>query len=195
MKHIDFKSVTLIENQPQDTNFQVDWAGFPPFIRGNSALPTFPQIVFKNHFSCISENIYSFENQNFIKIIFQNDTKNLSETLNSISNFDGVLLDFSSTFNIHSVAFIRALRCVKVLQNNNFHIKIAIEINEKHLKYLPLILASAPEYLVCEEHISSYISENKDFIFSHSIDPFGGNAHLEEITHHFLDFFIHFYKK
>lgn len=194
MKHIDINSVVLTDFQQKTANV-IDWAGFPPFIRGNSVIPEFAQIILKNDLQKKQENVYLFENKEFIKISSEENPLEIKKKL-SLGNSEKkyILLNIDTDFSFETIALIRALRGVSYFlqspQNNEPAVEIATNITEKELETLPLLLASMPDYLVCNEKIKSYIIENKEFIFSNTIDAFGGSFLLEEKTKTFLTLFL-----
>ncbi len=190
MKHFDVNSVVLANFPSENQLYIADWAGFPPFVRGNSVCFTFPELVSKTDFEEVSNQngiAYLFENKKVIEISSLENISHLQKIFSeNISEEKIVFLSRHITFSLETVAFVRAIRAVNSLFSENNTIRLGIELTLSSLENLPFMIASMPEFIVCEQEVKQFIFENKSFIDPHTIDPFGGNIYLEEKTKFFI---------
>lgn len=195
--HIDFQNITLSDSDHKTSEINLDYAGFPPFLRGNTPVFSFPNIISENqihHFEIseilknqdsISENIF-FE-QTFHLL------KNTKQKLTDISS-NAQIYFLCNDFATNKMAYIRALRVAWTLlfSEGKSQLHVAIEVNPNNLQDLMWIVACCPEYIVCSTITPSQIIDNQKYIHPNTIDALGGNPLLEQKTLYYLEHLLEY---
>lgn len=180
MKHWNEAEIQLLESEINEQNF-VDFAGFPPYIRGREVLSRFPKIVRKNGFS--DESFHMF------KINFSDNWAEKLVQAHSVSRENqqkmAVNLSFSGENITDFMAFIRALRGLNYLLNRE-KLYIFLEIFESDLFFLPMILSCEIDVIFCDDFVKKMILKHKKNIYSQTIDAFGGDLFIEQKTEDFI---------
>lgn len=185
MKHLNCSEIQLLEfetsqNQP---NF-MDFAGFPPYIRGREVLPFFPKIV---------ENDFSDDSFHIVEINFQDNWAEKLMKGYSISQKNqkktAVIVSFSTENTTDFIAFVRALRGIFYLLTKE-KLFVFLKIFERDLSLLPMIFSCEIDVVFCDEFLKKKILKLKRNIFSRTIDPFGGDLFIEQKTKEFIKKYI-----
>ncbi|GIZ14625.1 hypothetical protein [Capnocytophaga catalasegens] len=204
MNKIDPFQIKLIDCAQPNTLPPIDFAGFPPFIRGNNVLNEFPKIIDKQELTIKTildfAPAYQYKNQLVVQYnFFENSLEEITKTLQKIVKYStynaikiGFLIDFYQHNPFEKIALVRALRGIwyilsKQEKTTNNQIDIWSFIDESSFENLPFIVACQTYFLVAEKNIIPYIIQNKNLFYSHTIDLFAGNSLIEEKTYFFIN--------